>query len=206
MLYLSSGKTQVICVSGIHIPPTGAAPPKHERLETIREPAPEDDPATCLSRNLAGDFNITSCEAKYTEWLHDEGITGMTNPETRTFATGSALGKFPLKPGIHVPASLVPVQPQSLQEEIEIAEHALFPCRVVNCSHTSDHFPIIIPVTYQPIPSPAPERKLRIQHLSQEDWGQKNQQLQEILRGKLPSRTPQGVRNCPGTVFRSMRS
>ena len=78
--YLRSNETQIIRISGIYIPPAAAAIWKHERLRTTLAPAPEDDPAATPSLILAGDFNVASWEANYAEWLHDEGVTEMTNP------------------------------------------------------------------------------------------------------------------------------
>ena len=134
------------------------------------------------------------------------GHNGDDKSETPSFAAGSALDKFLLKPGFCVPPSPAPAQAQSLQDELEIAEHALYPGEGVSGSRASDHFPIAIPVTCQHIPNPAPERKLKINHLLKEDRGLKDQQLKDKLQDQLPGRILLGTRNCPGTVFRGIQS
>ena len=180
-LHLSNQEAEAVRLTGIYIPPTGTASAKRKRVDEIVAANPERSGGAKPTHVLAGDFNAPSWAAAYMEWLHGDGITELANPARPTSAAGGSLDKFLLQPGTYVPPSLLPSHPRTLREELREGETLHYPGTAVDCSHISDHIPIVLPLTYRPPQPPKGERRLRIKHLTDEDWGRKNELLTDRL-------------------------
>ena len=162
-LYLSNQEAKSVRLTGMYIPSTSTPAIKRKCIETITTMGQEGGTEEKPSHIIAGDLTVMVWWSSYTEWLHEEGIMELTNPERPTFATGSTLDKFLLTPGTYVPPSLLPSPPGTLQEGLRDGEALQYPGAVVDCSHISDHIPIVLPLTYQPPGRPKGRRKLNFQ-------------------------------------------
>ena len=174
-------------------------------METIMARQKEASTGERPSHIVAGDLNFMVRLSSYAEWLHEEGLMELTDPDRPTFATGSTLDKFILQPGSYVPPSLLPSPPSTMHEGIHEEDTLQYPGTVVDCSHISDHIPIVLPLTYRLPEKPKHEEwKLKIKHLTEEDWSQKSILLQTCLGDKGTSTPPNRQKPNPGGRYQAL--
>ena len=205
-LYLSNQAHEALVLSGVYMPPGGASAAKKLKLDKLNESFHEAAPSLALSHLLAGDFNTTDWDPQYTEWLHENNFAELTNPEVPTFATGNALDKFLLQIKGFIPASLLPGEPTQTADEMKDPQPAFYPGEVVDCTHISDHLPIVIPLTWGlPLP-PQPIRRFRLKDLTNEEWTERNQQIDTILARLLPESFRRHHARNPTRIHQALNS
>ena len=107
ILYPSKDAGYGIRVTGIYLPPSAEATPA--MLSTLTKANYQSCglQGGSLSHLILGDLN-PNCwkgtkKAGFTEWLMEDGLWELTDPQLATFKTGSSLDKVLLKPGIDIP-------------------------------------------------------------------------------------------------------
>ena len=157
-LHLSNQVAKTVRLSGVYLPPLGAAATKRKSMDTILAAGSTREQEEKPAHLIAGDLNISSWMATYTKWLHEEGLAELTNSIRPTFAAGSSLDKFLLRPAVYVLPSLLPTPRQTLREELHDGETLHFPGAIADCSHICDHISIVLPLAYNPPQLPRGER------------------------------------------------
>ena len=95
---------------------------------------------------IGGDLNVTSWMSLYREWVQTEGMIELVNPCIPTYATGSAINKILFAPGGYMPSTFLPTKGAEWTYREARTDDQYFPASVINCTHISDHLPIILPI------------------------------------------------------------
>ena len=107
-LYPTKDPITAICISAVYLPPRGAKKIKMDMLHKLSEAVVDKDTNAVLPHIFAGDFNTTGWQRLYEEWLQEQGIMDLMNPQVPTYAGGSAIDKFLFMPGEYIPSTLLP--------------------------------------------------------------------------------------------------
>ena len=186
-IYPTANPITAIDIIGVYIPPSGATSLSTDLLHDIlldRDGKQEEELTPCL---IAGDFNTTSWGLLYEEWVQTEGMIELVDPNIPTYASGTAIDKCLFSPGRYIPSTLLPTKGLEWPEgQIGMEEH-FFPATALNYTHLGDHLPILLP-----LPCDAEEtssdkvNKVRVAHLTEDDWGLKDAELQQQLEKYWP--------------------
>ena len=178
-------------ITGVYIPPSQVSSLTIDRLMRLtpfKKGVSTGDRAPQL---LAGDFNTTEWGQLYMEWTQEAGLQELVNPETPTFALGSSLDKLLFLPGYYIPSTFLPPGESRLPERDSMGEEPYYPAMVLDYPHLSDHSPILLPL---PSDSKDPEqpatRRLRVGHLSKEEWEERDANLSALLARTMPDEVP----------------
>ena len=177
-LFPTDDPATAIRVSGVYIPPTRGRALTMGRLQKMTAPLAASQGGDVVPHLLGGDFNITSWPGLFEEWLQEDGIWELTDPVAPTFASGSAIDKFLFVPGAYIPSTLLPSGVAGELSERGDDEALFYPADVLMCTHMSDHLPIILPLPCDEEERPsANSKKIRVAGLSDETWGERNDEL-----------------------------
>ena len=190
-LYPTAEEGYQIRLTGVYIPPSieaAAASLKNlvdEKCQTLyshRE---------MVSHLMVGDF-YPNCwkrgpEDRYNDWIAEEGLWDLSRPEIATYITGSALDKFIRKIGKGVPEEWLPPERVSniegeWEQEIGGGNGEDYYSAVVSPEPwIDDRHPATLTLKGRQEKEFKAFKKLRVDHLSKEDWGLKDERMREFL-------------------------
>ena len=126
-LYPTTDPRTAVQITGVYISPSHTHQLRLEQLQNLNcahiDQKLEDSPPLLL----AGDFNATSWSMLYMDWLQEEGLNEMVNPEKPTYALGSAIDKFIFLPGYYVPSTFLPTEAPDLAHRDTFEDPPLLP-------------------------------------------------------------------------------
>ena len=101
----------------------------------------------------------------------------LPRPELPTFASGSSIDGILFSPGRYVPSIFLP--PGNLRADgLGVASDSpYYPARVVDYRHIGYHAPIMLPLPCDSEGEIQRRRRIRVTHLDEEAWREKDQQL-----------------------------
>ena len=120
---------------------------------------------------IAGDFNTTSWYTLFMDWLQDDGINELVDPNKPTFALGSSIDKFLFIPGYYIPSTFSPSGMPDVPCSDFSEDPPLYPASVADRRYLSDHCPILlrVPCDHEEIPEHL-YRCFRTEGLTEEEW------------------------------------
>ena len=102
-----------------------------ERLRQLSNPAFNIEVQDTFPHLIGGDFNVTSWQAQFAEWVQEAGAMELLDPEIPTNALGSALDKFQFVPGFYVPSTFLPPRAGGPHEEEGMLDSPYYPASVL---------------------------------------------------------------------------
>ena len=159
-----------------------------QRLLKLSTPLGNQDSWDVYPHIMDTDFNITTWPSSFAEWTQEGEIWELLDPETPSFALGSAIDKFLFTPSHHAPSTFLP--PAAMEQGAGGGDlgGTYYRAQAVNYPQLSDHSAIILRK-----PSHVPERsdrkacRTRVGNMGEEGWSGKT------LAHRLPGRPHETV-------------
>ena len=185
--YPTSDPKTALRISGLFISPKNTKRVDIGDLACISAPLRDERTDDILPHIVAGDLNVTSWQPLYREGLRQAALTELLSPEHPTLSSGSSIDKLLFPPGHYIPSTFLPSGGLLADSGGAAGEEPFFPASVVNFEHVGDHTPILLPLPCDADATIQEKREMRIKHLDEDMWIQKDQEMQGSLEHHLPA-------------------
>ena len=197
LLFPTDDPRTAIIITGVYISPANTGLLSRTWIGALSAPIVREETRTDYPHLIAGDFDVTTWQSMYDEWIQESGAQELLNPETPTFALGSTLDRMLFVPGSYIPPTFLAPGDSRFQRRDGAMDTPYYPAVVIEFPRLSDHSPVLLP-----LPCDTQDRvgqvahRIRIGGLSDEEWQERGESLREIMEKQLPLGTlGQPVRN-----------
>ena len=192
IIYPNETEADGIRISGVYISPSATARAEDLTPLTSMRQQSINNRGEQLNHLILGDLNPNSWKGDkdkmFQEWLAEQELWELTNPAIPTHNEGSALDKVLLLPGAEVLWDLLPPEPEKWKTEADGGEGRpeddYHPAETYPCSLIADHSPVFLRLRGSASATRPPVRKLRVTGLTKSEWADRNEHLEQILKGK----------------------
>ena len=204
-LYPTKNPITAIDVVGVYITPNNSKKLTLDLLNKLyRGPQKGDAKAEDTPPILfGGDFNTTSWPLLYEEWLQSAGLIDLVDPEVPTYAAGTAIDKFLFAPGRYIPSTFLPSGGNDWAEDEQCADTQYYPAAVLNYHALSDHLPVALTIPCDEEERSEDQiRSIRVKNLTDEDWEQRNADLQDEIERVWPKSQLEAPLKDPAQLYK----